>query len=339
MQNFDFKNKVILVTGGTGSFGHYIVDRLLNLGAKEIRILSRDEKKQYDMKIRYNHNPILRFFIGDIRDRQRIDEVMEGAEVVYQAAALKHVPICEYDPYEAVKTNVIGVENIVQSALKHGIDRVICVSTDKAVKPVNVMGMTKALQERLMLSANLASNNKGTKFCVVRYGNVLLSRGSVIPFFRNLLKQGKPITITDEKMTRFLLTLDDAIDLVMYATEHTTGGETFVKKAPSVYIPKLAAVLAEEAGKPLNFKNIGKYPGEKLDEVLISEEELERTKDNGDYCTVHPWWEKKHYNDMTIEYSSGHDIIEDEEKIKALIKLADERAEKVLVADGELSKV
>jgi UDP-N-acetylglucosamine 4,6-dehydratase/5-epimerase len=329
MNSFLFQDKVILVTGGTGSFGHYIVDRLLAYPVKEIRILSRDEKKQYDMKIRYQNNPILKFFIGDIRDRQRIDEVMEGVNIVYQAAALKHVPICEYSPYEAVKTNVVGVENIVQSALRFGVEKVICVSTDKAVKPVNVMGMTKALQERLMLSANLATNNKGTKFCVVRYGNVLLSRGSVIPYFRQLISENKPLTITDEAMTRFLLTLDDAIDLVMFATEFTKGGETFVKKAPSALMIDIARILCDEAKTNFNYKVIGKYPGEKIHEILITEEELQRTEDNQDYFVVHPWWNSKSFEDIVDEYSSGTSVVTNTQIIQELISVADAKAKAV----------
>lgn len=325
----DLKDKVILVTGGTGSFGNYITSRLLKQDVKEIRIFSRDEKKQYDMKINYNHDPKLRFFIGDIRDRERVNNVMEGVDVVYQAAALKHVPVCEFSPFEAVKTNVVGVENVIQAALFFKIKKVICVSTDKAVKPVNVMGMTKAIQERLMLSANLASNNSGTIFCVVRYGNVLLSRGSVIPFFRKLISENQPITITHEKMTRFLLTLDDAIDLVMFATEHGKGGETFVKKAPSALIPHIGRILSEDANKVFEFKNIGKYPGEKLHEILITEEELERTENMGDYFTVHPWWEKKLFTDLTEEYSSSMEVLQEDLKIRELISSADESAKHI----------
>lgn len=325
----DFRGKTILVTGGTGSFGNYITNRLLKQDVKEIRILSRDEKKQYDMKINYNHDPKLRFFIGDIRDRERVNNVMDGVDIVYQAAALKHVPVCEFSPFEAVKTNIVGVENIIQAALFYKVQKVICVSTDKAVKPVNVMGMTKAIQERLMLSANLASNNSGTIFCVVRYGNVLLSRGSVIPFFRRLLAQNQPITITHEGMTRFLLTLDDAIDLVMFATEHGKGGETFVKKAPAAYIPHIGRILSEDAGKVFEFKNIGKYPGEKLHEILITEEELDRAEDMGGYFTVHPWWSKKIFTDLAEEYSSEMEVLTDDADIRALIASADESAKYV----------
>lgn len=331
--------KIILVTGGTGSFGNYIVNRLLKHDVKEIRILSRDEKKQYDMKINYKHNPKLKFFIGDIRDYVRVEAVMEDVNIVYQAAALKHVPVCENSPFEAVKTNIVGVENVIRAALKFKVEKVICVSTDKAVKPVNVMGMTKAIQERLMLSANLAPENKGTIICVVRYGNVLLSRGSVVPYFRRLLSQNEILTITHEQMTRFLLTLDDAIDLVMFATVHATGGETFVKKAPSALITHIATVLAQDANKDTAYKVIGKFPGEKLHEILITEEELDRTEDKGDYFTVHPWWNKNTYTDLTEEYSSGMEVVKNDSDIRDLIAYADEKAKYVHIEDGEYSKI
>ncbi|MFM7858479.1 MAG: polysaccharide biosynthesis protein, partial [Flammeovirgaceae bacterium] len=214
-----------------------------------------------------------------------------------------------------------------------------CVSTDKAVKPVNVMGMTKAIQERLVLSANLSPDNRGTKLCVVRYGNVMLSRGSVIPFFRRLLSLDQDLTITDEAMTRFLLTLNDAIDLVMFATEHCNGGETFVKKAPSSLILHLAKILSEEAEKKFQYKVIGKYPGEKLHEILITEEELQRTEDHGGYFTVHPWWSNKIFNDLTTEYSSGAEVTTDDELIRNLIREADKRAAIVHVEKGEFSKI
>jgi len=334
-----FKDQVVLVTGGTGSFGNYIVNRLLTKDVKEVRIFSRDEKKQYDMKIFYNNNPKLKFFIGDIRDYSRVSEVMKGVDIVYQAAALKHVSVCEMSPFEAVKTNVVGVQNVISASLKNQVKQVICVSTDKAVKPVNVMGMTKALQERLMISANMAPENRGTIFSVVRYGNVLLSRGSVIPFFRKLINDNETITITDEKMTRFLLTLEDAIDLVMFATENAEGGETFVKKAPSTYIVDLAKVLCMEANKPYNYRVIGKLPGEKLDEILITEEELDRSEDKGDYFTIHPWWSKKVFRDIEKEYSSGQNITRDISMIKSLIKEADLRASEVHIEKGEFSKI
>jgi len=235
----------VLVTGGTGSFGNFVVRRLLDLGAKEVRILSRDEKKQYDMRVFYQGRADLTFVIGDIRDRVAVDEAMQGIQVVFQAAALKQVPTCEYFPMEALRTNVLGVENVLQSALENGVERVVCISTDKAVKPVNVMGMTKALQERLILRGNLSRANRGTRLSCVRYGNVLRSRGSVVPFFRGLLAQGKRLRITDERMTRFLLTLNDAIDLVLFAAENAEGGEIFVRKAPAAWVnynaPRLIA--------------------------------------------------------------------------------------------------
>jgi UDP-N-acetylglucosamine 4,6-dehydratase len=335
----DYKNKSILVTGGTGSFGNYICHRLLEREVKEIRILSRDEKKQYDMKIHYGNHPKLKFYLGDIRDYARVYDVTEGVDIVYQAAALKHVPACEIAPYEAVKTNVIGVENVIRAALKHKVSKYICVSTDKAVKPVNVMGMTKAIQERLVLNANHSPDNHGTKLCVVRYGNVMLSRGSVIPFFRRQLSRNEPLRITHENMTRFLLTLSDAIDLVMYATENTIGGETFVKKAPSSSILHLAQVLAEQNGKAFEYRTIGKFPGEKLHEILITEEELQRTEDKGDYFVVHPWWDNRIFEDLKEEYSSGSLIIQDDNEIKALLNRADQKADEVQFEIGEYSKV
>jgi len=339
MDNTSIKGKIVVVTGGTGSFGNYIVNRLLPMDVAEIRILSRDEKKQYDMRINYKNNPRLRFFIGDIRDYSRVDQVMENANLVYQAAALKHVPVCEQSPFEAVKTNVMGVENVIRAASKHRVEKVMCVSTDKAVKPVNVMGMTKAIQERLMLSANMAPDNQGTVFTVVRYGNVLLSRGSVVPYFRRLLAHNETITITHERMSRFLLTLDDAIDLVMYATQHGKPGETFVKKAPAALMTQIADILCQEAGVPSSYTVMGRYPGEKLHEILITEEELDRTKDEGDYFKIQPWWKRETLTDLVEEYGSEKEILQDTDQIRTLIARADARAKQVQFEDGEFTKV
>ncbi|WKZ71070.1 MAG: SDR family NAD(P)-dependent oxidoreductase [Melioribacteraceae bacterium] len=333
------KNSTILVTGGTGSFGNFITNRLLNSDVKEVRILSRDEKKQYDMRIHYEDHPKLKFFIGDIRDHVRVEEAMEGVDIVYQAAALKQVPTCEFSPMEAVKTNISGVSNIINSALRHKVKKVITVSTDKAVKPVNVMGMTKAIQERLIISANHSPMNKGTKLCCVRYGNVMRSRGSVIPFFRRQLSMNQTLSITDVGMTRFLLTLGDAIDLVIFATENTEGGETFVKKAPSAKILDLAKILSEDEGKPFNYKVIGKYPGEKLHEILITEEELQRTIDMGNYFKVNPWWIKEVFEDLKKEYSSDDAVVEDDRLVRELIQRSDEEMSKVSVEEGEFSKI
>ena len=219
----DYSKKSVLVSGGTGSFGNFIVRRLLDLGAKEVRVLSRDEKKQHDMRVFYRDRTNISFVIGDVRGRDRLDEAMSGIDIMFHAAALKQVPACENFPDEAIQTNVSGAQNVVDAALRNKLEAFVMISTDKAVKPVNVMGMTKALQERIVLRGNLSRLNRGTRFACVRYGNVLRSRGSVIPLFRRLLASGKRLTLTDERMTRFLLTLNDAIDLVLDAAEHQRG--------------------------------------------------------------------------------------------------------------------
>lgn len=333
----DYRDKTVLVTGGTGSFGNFVVRRLLNAGVKEVRVLSRDEKKQYDMRVFYQGRKDLSFVIGDIRQREVVDEAMEGVQVVFHAAALKQVPTCEQHPMQAVHTNVLGAENLVESALAHRVETFVMISTDKAVKPVNVMGMTKALQERLVLKGNLSRANKGTRLCCVRYGNVLRSRGSVVPFFRRQLALGQTMTITDERMTRFLLTLNEAIDLVLYAAEHTQGGEIFVRKAPAARVTDIAKVLAEEAGKPFEYKIIGILPGEKLHEILISEEELVRGRDYGQYYAVEPWWSGKRHDEIDAEFASG-DQLADTSEVKRMIDLADREFEILEMADGEFAK-
>ena len=256
MSKSPYAEKTVLVTGGTGSFGNFVVRRLLELGAREVRVLSRDEKKQYDMRVFYQQRPDLSFIIGDVRSEAQLDEAMSGAQIMFHAAALKQVPACEQHPMEAVRTNILGANNLIEAAMRHRLEAFVMISTDKAVKPVNVMGMTKALQERLVIKANQARANHGTRFAAVRYGNVLRSRGSVIPHFRRQLQLGQQITITDERMTRFLLTLNDAIDLVLYAAEHAAGGEIFVRKAPAARVTDLAAVLCEAAGKKLSLIHI-----------------------------------------------------------------------------------
>ena len=315
--------KRALVTGGTGSFGQFIVRRLLDLGVTEIRLLSRDEKKHYDMRIHYAKEPRIRFITGDIRDERRVRESMYGCDVVFQAAALKHVYNCEEHPYEAVMTNVIGTQNVITAALELGVERFVTVSTDKAVKPVNVMGMTKAIQERLVISANHAANQHGTLACCVRYGNVMSSRGSAIPFFRELAAHAKPITITDREMTRFLLTLNDAIDLVLFAVENMKGGETFIKKAPAVRIMDLARVITEQAGVPFEPVFIGMLRGEKLHEILISEEELPRATDLGDYYVVEPPWAKGGERRVEGEYSSADNLLQTNDEVVALLEKSD----------------
>ena len=317
------EGKRVLVTGGTGSFGQFIVRRLLDLGVKEIRILSRDEKKHYDMRHHYANEPRIRFFTGDIRDPRRVRQSMYGCQAVFQAAALKHVYNCEEHPYEAVMTNVIGTQHVIEAALEQGVERFVTVSTDKAVKPVNVMGMTKAIQERLVTSANRAANGRGTIACCVRYGNVMSSRGSAIPFFRELASRNKPITITHPEMTRFLLTLNDAIDLVLFAVENMKGGETFIKKAPAVRIMDLARVIASQHQAPFQPVVIGMLPGEKLHEILISEEELPRATDVGDYYVVEPHWVKGEGRRVEREYSSSDNLLEASDDIVKLLAKSD----------------
>jgi len=337
MKKSTYAGKTMLVTGGTGSFGNFVVGRLLELGAGEVRVLSRDEKKQYDMRVFYQQRPDLSFIIGDVRSPAQLDEAMSGAHMVFHAAALKQVPACEQNPMEAVRTNVLGADNLIEAALRHKVEAFIMISTDKAVKPVNVMGMTKALQERIVLKANLARTNRGTRFAAVRYGNVLRSRGSVIPHFRRQLKLQQQITITDERMTRFLLTLNDAIDLVMYAGEHARGGEIFVRKAPAARITDIAAVLCEEAGKPLDYRVVGMLPGEKLAEILVSEEELLRVEERGKYYKVRPWWDKATPHQLKREYSSDEHLV-DKQAVVKLIGRADKEFEKLEIAGGEFAR-
>jgi UDP-glucose 4-epimerase len=332
----NLRDKCILVTGGTGSFGNFIVHRLLDEGAGEVRVLSRDEKKQYDMRVFYGPRPDLRLIIGDVRDPRAVGDAMAGADMVFHASALKQVPACETFPMQAVQTNVLGADNVVSAALRHRVERVVAISTDKAVKPVNVMGMTKALQERIVLSANDALANEHTRFNVVRYGNVLRSRGSVVPHFRRQLGRGEQLTITDERMTRFLLTLNDAIDLVLYAAENGQGGEVFVRKAPTARVIDIARVLSEAAGVPFDYRLIGTLPGEKIDEILISEEEVKRTEDHGRYYRVHPWSEA-HFEDIGAEYSSADGLV-DHDAIRALVRAADVEFEAMEMLGGEYAK-
>jgi UDP-glucose 4-epimerase len=333
----DWRNARILVTGGTGSFGNFVVRRLLLLNATEVRVMSRDEKKQYDMRTFYRDRTDLSFVVGDIRDRNALDAAMEGIDVVIQAAALKQVPTCERFPMEAVKTNTLGVSNVVDAALAHRVSRLVCISTDKAVKPVNVMGMTKALQERIVLGANLSRANKGTRLSCVRYGNVLRSRGSVIPFFRDMIGKRRPLPITDERMCRFLLTLGDAIDLVVYAVENMDGGEVFVRKSPAAQIVDLGRILCSQAGVPFEFELIGSFPGEKIAEALVSEEEAERTQDCGDYYRVLPWWSEQRPAALDGDYSSIHALV-GTDRVERIVERADREFEDMQLPVGEFAK-
>jgi len=276
----------ILVTGGTGSFGHQILERLLIENPEKIIIYSRDEKKQYDMRNKFPQNNI-EFVVGDIRDFGRILEVMRGIDIVFHAAALKQVPNCEFNPMEAVKTNIIGADNVRRAALECNVEAVISISTDKAVKPVNVMGMTKAIQERIMIN----SNGKNTRFIVVRYGNVIGSRGSVIPFFREKIYKNEFLPVTDFKMTRFLLTLNEAIDLVFKAVVDGKGGEVFVKKMPAAKVLDIAKVMTKALTGKSNYpiREVGVRPGEKIHEVLVSEEEMKRAIETEEYYTIYSY--------------------------------------------------
>lgn len=281
-----FLNENVLITGGTGSFGHYIAKMLLKKNPKKIIIFSRDEKKQDDMRYEFRSSPQVEFVIGDVRDYISVKTAMKGVDVVFHAAALKQVPSCEYNVREAVLTNVIGAHNIITACREEGVSRVIAISTDKAVKPVNTMGMTKALQERLFISANYEARNKSPVYACVRYGNVIGSRGSVIPLFQKQLEHGGPLTITHPGMTRFVLTLSQAIDLVFWAALKAKGGEIFVKKLPALLVKDLAEVIAGAGGKHISIKNTGVRPGEKIHEALLSEEESIRTVDSGSHYIV-----------------------------------------------------
>ncbi len=276
--------KTLLITGGTGSFGNAVLDRFLRTDVKEIRIFSRDEKKQNDMRKRYQ-NPKLRFYLGDVRDYQSILTAMRGVDFIFHAAALKQVPSCEFYPLEAVKTNVLGTENVLEAAIACGVSRVVCLSTDKAVYPINAMGISKAMMEKVVVAK--ARNNNSTIICTTRYGNVMASRGSVIPLFVDQIRSGKPITITDPNMTRFMMTLDDAVDLVMFAFKHGGPGEIFVQKSPSATIKILVEALINFMDAVNHKVNIiGTRHGEKLYEVLLSREEMVAAEDLGDYYKI-----------------------------------------------------
>ena len=281
-----FDQKVLLITGGTGSFGNAVLRRFLNSDLREIRILSRDEKKQDDMRKKYN-SPKLKFYIGDVRDPQSVMNAVRGVDYIYHAAALKQVPSCEFHPLEAVKTNVMGTENVLEAAIQCGVKRVVCLSTDKAVYPINAMGISKAMMEKVAVAKS--RNSSQTVINVTRYGNVMASRGSVIPLFVDQIRAAQPITITDPSMTRFMMTLDDAVDLVLYAFEHGQPGEIFVQKAPAATIEVLTQALTGLLGKPEHeVRVIGTRHGEKLYEALLSREEMAAAEDLGGYYRVPP---------------------------------------------------
>lgn len=279
-----FSNKTLLITGGTGSFGTTLLNRLINTDVREIRILSRDEKKQEDMRKHYN-NPKINFYIGDVRDYQSVLSCMHGVDYLFHAAALKQVPSCEFHPLEAIKTNVLGTENVLQAAMVSGIKRVVCLSTDKAVYPINAMGISKAMMEKIAVAKSRTS--KSCVICVTRYGNVMASRGSVIPLFAQKILAGKPLTVTDPSMTRFMMSLDDAVHLVFYAFEKGKTGDIFIQKAPSATLEVLTTALVKILSKkPPEIKIIGTRHGEKQHETLLSREEMAIAQDMGNYFRI-----------------------------------------------------
>ena len=280
-----FKDKTLLITGGTGSFGNAVLKRFLNSDIKEIRIFSRDEKKQDDMRHELQ-NPKVKFYIGDVRDKRSIDDAMTGVDYIFHAAALKQVPSCEFFPMQAVRTNVVGTENVLDSAIEHKIKNVVVLSTDKAAYPISAMGISKAMMEKVAIAKSRALEGSNTTICCTRYGNVMASRGSVIPLFIDQILSGKDLTVTDPNMTRFMMTLDDAVDLVLYAFEHGKNGDLFVQKAPATTIETLAKALIELYCSNSQIRIIGTRHGEKLYETLVTREEMAKAEDMGDYFRI-----------------------------------------------------
>ena len=281
-----FTNKTLLITGGTGSFGNAVLQRFLNSDIKEIRIFSRDEKKQDDMRHALQ-NPKIKFYIGDVRDRQSVDNAMTGVDLIFSAAALKQVPSCEFFPMQAVYTNVMGTNNVLESAIAHGVKNIVVLSTDKACYPINAMGISKAMMEKVAIAKGRAlGQDAKTTICCTRYGNVMASRGSVIPLWIDQIKAGKEITITDPNMTRFMMTLEDAVDLVLYAFEHGKNGDLFIQKAPAATLQTLASSLIELYKSNSKVRVIGTRHGEKLYESLVTREEMAKSLDEGNYYRI-----------------------------------------------------
>lgn len=328
-----FKNKKLLITGGTGSFGNAVLRRFLDSDIKEIRIFSRDEKKQDDMRKKFNSEK-LKFYIGDVRDVQSISTAMRGVDYVFHAAALKQVPSCEFYPLEAVKTNILGTENVLESAIYHDVSRVVCLSTDKAVYPINAMGISKAMMEKVIVAKSRNIEGTSTVICGTRYGNVMASRGSVIPLFIRQIIEGTPLTITDPSMTRFMMTLDDAVDLVLHAFEHGENGDIFVQKAPAATIEVLTQAILEMINQPEHQVNIiGTRHGEKLFEALCSREEMFVAEDQGEYYRIpadnrdlnySKYFEKGEQDLSKVEDYNSHNTERlDVEGMKALLRKLD----------------
>lgn len=328
-----FENKVLMITGGTGSFGNAVLRHFLDSDLKEIRIFSRDEKKQEDMRIHYK-NDKLNFIVGDVRDFDRINNVMDGVDYVFHAAALKQVPSCEFYPLEAIKTNLLGAENVLEAAARNNVKKLVVLSTDKAAYPINSMGMTKALMEKLAVSKardQRVQRNKGI-FCATRYGNVMCSRGSVIPLFINQIKLGLPITITEPKMTRFMMSLDDAVDLVMFAFKNAEPGDTLIQKAPAATVQVLAQAIKELFKADNEIKIIGARHGEKMYETLCTHEEMSKAVDMGDFYRIPADFRDLNYTKYVqkdgaklseSEYNSDNTKILDVEEMKNLLLTLD----------------
>lgn len=305
-----FKNKVLLITGGTGSFGNAVLQRFINTDIKEIRIFSRDEKKQHDMRVALN-NPKLKFYIGDVRDYGSIEQAMHGVDYVFHAAALKQVPSCEFFPLEATKTNVFGTQNTIDAAIANKVSKVICLSTDKAAYPINAMGISKALMEKVAIAASRNITGNITTICLTRYGNVMASRGSVIPLFLNQIKNNEQITITDPAMTRFLMSLEEAVELVLFAFNNGNQGDLFVNKAPAGTIGDLAQALKEICNSDVKIKIIGTRHGEKLYETLCTREEMLKAEDMGSFYRIPADNRDLNYNQYFSEGKQNISNIED----------------------------
>ncbi|MDI3311387.1 MAG: nucleoside-diphosphate sugar epimerase/dehydratase [Thermoanaerobacterium sp.] len=323
-----FKNKCLLITGGTGSFGNAVLKRFLNTDIGEIRIFSRDEKKQDDMRKELKNDKV-KFFIGDVRDYNSIDAAMHGVDYVFHAAALKQVPSCEFFPMEAVKTNVIGTENVLNAAIAHGVKKVICLSTDKAVYPINAMGISKAMMEKVMVAKSRTVSPEKTIICGTRYGNVMCSRGSVIPLFIQQIKNGQPLTVTDPNMTRYLMSLEDAVELVLFAFQNANQGDIFVQKAPASTIGDLAQAVKEIFNADNEIRIIGTRHGEKLYETLLTREEMAQAEDLGDYYRIPAdtrdlnydkyFTDGKYETSESLDYNSDNTERLDVPKIKELL--------------------
>ena len=306
-----FKNKVLLITGGTGSFGNAVLKRFLDTEIKEIRIFSRDEKKQDDMRHALQ-NPKVKFYIGDVRNKRSVDNAMHGVDFIFHAAALKQVPSCEFFPIEAVNTNVLGTQNVLDSAVEHGVKRMIVLSTDKAAYPINAMGISKAMMEKVAIAkARSLGDDAITTICCTRYGNVMASRGSVIPLFVDQMAAGKDLTITDPNMTRFMMTLDDAVDLVLYAFEHGQNGDLFVQKAPAATIEVLAKAIIDLYQSTSQVRVIGTRHGEKLYETLVTREEMAKSEDMGDYFRIPADNRDLNYDKYFVEGQEEVSVIDD----------------------------